>query len=553
MATLVTGAPTHVHGIYGYKELAHPREKRSVLEVESGFDARRLRAEPLWTTAARAGRSVALAFAPLARPMSAYAAGGSFGPSAPGEVPVLTVDGYGAVLAGQAAYRARDLAPGPAPPPPPSLPAMAETRGLTLVFPETASDLAGLALLLGLGRAQGSDRFGHAWVQAPGAPSVPLPLGEPVHVRLLEGVGAVLLLFALDPDGRDLLLWRGAVYRVKSSPRSVAADLVRAVGPFLGSAAGHAYREGLLGATCRDGGDGTAERRYLASLAASSRQFAAAGCHILRAHPSDVTVLYEPCIDETAHLVQDLAQDAIGEPATGAAARGLDLLREAYRLADRHLGDVLALAGDDAIVAVGSDHGQEASRWRFRPNVLLREAGLLGTDENGAIDLARTQVLYGVAANGYVVVNADDRPRGIVPRARVLEVATAARDVLLAARGRKGEPLILAAHFPGEVTARGRVPDDDAGDLFLMAAPGVGLGLSATGEVLEPSTGGHHTQAHDALELDALFVVAGPGAPARGRLEERVENLDVAPTLAGLLGLPRPRDATGRDLFARGG
>ena len=68
MATLLTGAPTHVHGVYGYREAARPRAKKSALDTETGFDSRRLRAETFWAAASRAGRSAVVAFAPLANP-----------------------------------------------------------------------------------------------------------------------------------------------------------------------------------------------------------------------------------------------------------------------------------------------------------------------------------------------------------------------------------------------------------------------------------------------------------------------------------------------------
>src|SRR5438105_4832453 len=108
MATLVTGAPVHVHGIYGYREAARPRARRSVLETESGFNALRLRAEPFWTTAAREGKRVALAFAPLASPQEAYAPAGIWGSS---EGTLVAFDAYGAVLAGQALLATGDLEP----------------------------------------------------------------------------------------------------------------------------------------------------------------------------------------------------------------------------------------------------------------------------------------------------------------------------------------------------------------------------------------------------------------------------------------------------------
>jgi hypothetical protein len=134
-----------------------------------------------------------------------------------------------------------------------------------------------------------------------------------------------------------------------------------------------------------------------------------------------------------------------------------------------------------------------------------------------------------------------------VPAAARREVAREAASVLLAARD-GGEPLIDDAFFPHERTREGRIPSEEAGDLYLFSASGVALAAGTAGEPVEPGHGGQHTTALDRPELDALFAVAGPGVAAGAR-PGRISNLDVAPTLAKLAGLPRPKDARGRELF----
>lgn len=485
MATLLTGAPTHVHQVYGYREAARPRSARTALETETGFNARRLRAETLWEAAARAGRSAAVAFAPLANPHM-------------GDARILSFDGYGSVLAGQAVHRSGDL------------PRAGDVFELVLPIAEKPSALS----------LRASD----------------FTPGEPL--RLLLGGTAGVTLVLLERDGEHFTFWRSGVWRITSSVPGAAEELLRAAGPFVGSGAGNMYREGLLGTSCRAGGDGRAEARCLETIAASSRFFTRASAHVLSKHPSDVTVLYEPCIDEAAHIFQDLVER--DDPCA------LGVLRGAYRLADEHLGVVLHLAGDDAIVAVGSDHGQQGVKRVFRPNVVLHEAGLLAVDEGGHIDLDRTKALYGPAGNGFLLVNSKPSPRGVVSEQDTALVAREAAMVLLARRDERGEPFLLAALEPGQRTADGEVPGREAGDLYLMAAPGVSLGTGAVGAVGDVGTGGQHTASLDVVELDALFVVGGPSVPRRGRLETRIDNRDVAPTLARLVGVPAPAQATGK-------
>jgi hypothetical protein len=539
MATLVTGAPTHVHRIYGYREASRPSRLHAATDTSTGFDAQRLAAEPIWTTAARAGLRSLLLFAPLAHPFEPYGRGAPLGPPPGGHGEILAIDAYARALATQAVLRARDLEPCAPPPPPPSLGALDGARGFRFALaldlapheppraaptPATDRDLAlepTLGFMIELGIARAREGAPRAWARLHGAgrESIELPVGldSARGLHLGPGTGVVLALLDVSPGGDDLLLWRGGVWRVRSSAAAAGAarDLVDGEGPFVGAGGGHSYREGLLGPTCREGGDGVAEERFLSTLRAASRSFLRSSLHAIARYPSDVTVLYEPCVDEAAHIVQDLAEDALAG-ADGAAACGLDVLRRAYILADEHLGGVMNAVGDRAVVAVASDHGQQGVRRVFRPNVVLQRAGLLATNGDGKIDLSRTRALFGAAANGYVIVNTDDRPHGIVPAAARREVAREAASVLLAARD-GGEPLIDDAFFPHERTHHGKIPGEEAGDLYLFSASGVALAAGTAGEPVEPGHGGQHTTALDRPELDALFAVAGPGVPAGAR------------------------------------
>ncbi len=88
------------------------------------------------------------------------------------------------------------------------------------------------------------------------------------------------------------------------------------------------------------------------------------------------------------------------------------------------------------------------------------------------------------------------------------------------------------------------------GDLVLFAKPGYAFKDKAVGDAaVEESRdylGGHGYVASDA-ELDGFFVAAGRGIRVGAHLE-RIGNLDVAPTLAALLGVPLP-DVEGRVLL----
>jgi hypothetical protein len=79
--------------------------------------------------------------------------------------------------------------------------------------------------------------------------------------------------------------------------------------------------------------------------------------------------------------------------------------------------------------------------------------------------------------------------------------------------------------------------------------PGFRSGGALTGAVKRTGTaGGTHGYLPGHRDMEASFFIAGPGIAARnlGRIDMR----DVAPTLAGLLGVTLPR-AEGRDVLRK--
>ena len=70
-----------------------------------------------------------------------------------------------------------------------------------------------------------------------------------------------------------------------------------------------------------------------------------------------------------------------------------------------------------------------------------------------------------------------------------------------------------------------------------------------TGAVVEPhEPAGTHGLLPELPEMDSAFIIAGRGVP-RGRVVDRIDMRDIAPTLASLAGVSLPR-AEGRDLLS---
>lgn len=179
---------------------------------------------------------------------------------------------------------------------------------------------------------------------------------------------------------------------------------------------------------------------------------------------------------------------------------------------------------DQTAIFMVSDHGFMSVDTMVRPNVLLREEGLLEADTDGTVTEARVQVVQnGGSAMVFATeqAEADDLDR--------------ARSILEEAEG------ISRVVGPEEYDAYDLPPPSNeprVGDLFLEAAPGHAFGDTATGEYLvsldEPI--GKHGYSNKVPEMNTLFVAAGDGLRSGVALDS-VDVRSVAPTAARLLGL----------------
>jgi predicted AlkP superfamily pyrophosphatase or phosphodiesterase len=213
----------------------------------------------------------------------------------------------------------------------------------------------------------------------------------------------------------------------------------------------------------------------------------------------------------------------------------------AVALNDANVGRVLraldqAGVRDQTAVFIVADHGFIATPKTLRPNAILHRERLLSV-EGGRIVSGR---VFAVSAGGIAMVYLTDP-------------ATAPRDretVIRLFRGAEG----IAGIIEPTGYSRYHLPqpaDNPAmGDLVLAAAEGYAFGLEATGDDLvvaneNPAAGAHGFLSTEP-KMNAIFVASGAGIRAGTRIGT-IENIDVAPTIARVLGL-RLEDASGRVL-----
>jgi predicted AlkP superfamily pyrophosphatase or phosphodiesterase len=205
----------------------------------------------------------------------------------------------------------------------------------------------------------------------------------------------------------------------------------------------------------------------------------------------------------------------------------------ALELADRLLGDLIDAVDRSGLrekttIVVATDHGFKKVTKFVQPNVALKKAGLA----RGLGPTVSSCDAYVMAQGGmaFAYVTNPARRSELLPRLR--EMFSTMEGIAEVIDGEKGHELGMPT--PDENTGMG--------DLILFASEGYAFRKDVTGEdVVVPAVnyGGTHGYPASDPELDGIFIAHGPDIKP-GTVVDRVSNLDVAPTLARIMGLTLP-------------
>jgi predicted AlkP superfamily phosphohydrolase/phosphomutase len=543
-ASLWTGAPPRITGISGNRIPRLPRRDSTIVESVSGFNPALLRAETFWATAQRAGRRVVTVHVPFGAEQSPLG---------------IHFQGYSGIAGRDGVVAARTAMPRTAaswanlPP--------SDAEPLEFNFSIAASPLFGL--LIGdpsdsetgydtviVTRERDAANVVTRLKRAPAGPHGKLFWSPPAVVKSNAGHPATtyLRLFDLKPDGSDFLLYFTAPAReIISHPELVtgASPTVRA---FIGDGASQLYLQGAFGRTIPNGGDGTAEARYLETASASQHQLRETARWALKHLPWDIFATYSPFPDNAEHLWRGHLDSTLPTFRKEIAERLRPFLEEIYRSCDEQLGALLELRPENSIVAVVSDHGLAGTHKRVGVNRAFQKAGLLTTEGPGRIDLAKTKVLYPAPDNRFLLINTTDRKQGIVAPGERQEVIERIREALMNIRdeSRQVVTAIYDAATDGEVMGIG---GEAGGDIYIDLLPGYEFDpRPGTGDLIVPrEPHGAHGFNPALPSMRTLMVLHGRGIKPAHRLNG-VRLIDFAPTFARLLGIPAPKEASGRIL-----
>lgn len=259
----------------------------------------------------------------------------------------------------------------------------------------------------------------------------------------------------------------------------------------------------------------------------------AAACHVIRTRKPNLLLF---------HL---LNVDALHHAHGPGSWAGFTALAYADACIQRIL-NALDQAGirQSTTVIVMADHGFTATPKTLRPNVLLRQAGLLTSTPAGKIDTCRVHVLPG-GGIGLVYATAGEGKADDLQKARQL------------LQGKEGIAEIVEPARYGEYDLPTPQSNPQMADLVLVAKDGYAFSDSAAGEDLVVSSYetrsslGYHGHVASLSRMSVPLVMNGAGVKPGGKIEQ-AELIDVAPTVARLLGAAMP-DVQGRvmeDLLA---
>jgi len=240
-------------------------------------------------------------------------------------------------------------------------------------------------------------------------------------------------------------------------------------------------------------------------------------------------------------------------------------IRSAYHEADAKLGRARALLGGNPTTIAGSDHGFGAQWYAVNAGKVLADAGLQGAEQNGNCRAAASGVtkakacFAGGTAQIYVSLAGRD-PGGSVPAADYETV----RNQIIAAFANLTDPAnpgkqvvlkILKKEELRNVDGSDSLHPSRSGDVVVVTRPPYQFDAATPGRRIAFSQFfGQHGYLPDLVDIahnvnmHATFVAAGPGIRHRSPLAG-VRAVDLAPTMALLMGIPGPQNARGRILY----
>jgi predicted AlkP superfamily phosphohydrolase/phosphomutase len=315
---------------------------------------------------------------------------------------------------------------------------------------------------------------------------------------------------------------------------------------------------------------------YMTQLETHVEWWVKATTHTLANSNWDMAYSWVGVIDHLQHVVWGGIDPKCVSFKADEFEKWMSPLRKLYQMVDRGIGRILEKIDlAETLVLIVSDHG--FAHIDFNPYLkrLLANAGLLSfalDPQTGemVVDWSKTKCFPLEPCHAHIFVNLKGRdPHGIVKPEDYERVQQEIIEALLNMRDpRTGDSIVSMAIRKQEAGVLGVQPNqgfDRVGDVLFAFKPGYIANpfvypatinypdgtrrVVPNPEEFEPAIlGRHFTGIHltspTLEEMHAFMLLAGPGVRHQDR-KQPVNVVDIAPTVAYMLGTPIPKDAEG--------
>ena len=252
------------------------------------------------------------------------------------------------------------------------------------------------------------------------------------------------------------------------------------------------------------------EKFEASSQAWQDEMWTNAALEILEKHQPNLLLFHLLTLDDMNHEYG---------PMSGASLTAIAFLDSQVK----RILDFLQTSGmsNRATLLIVSDHGFRSYKYKIHANVLLRQLGLI-SGQKGQEKAEAWVAAEGGSALVYVANRA--RKAELIPKLRQLfQSADGVADVYSEADfSQLGLPISEQSK--------------QAPDLVLAAKPDYSFGNESEGQLVTEAAGGTHGFLNTDPKMRAIFLAWGAGIPSGVHLNS-IANVDVAPTIAALLGL----------------
>lgn len=380
--------------------------------------------------------------------------------------------------------------------------------------------------------------------------------GFEIDGATVEGyVGCKLITLSPSADNFELFfpqIWPRFDY---SKPASISAEIDEKVGNFLQNPG-------------RDALGYIDDRTYIELCDFHHGRIADVAEMLTRDHDWDILMAETHATDYSDHFFMGSA-DPVSGAAPEVVERCLNGLKDTYESADRMVGRLMALADDDTVVCVVSDHGATPNRSEpVDVKQILVDAGLLVfTDEPADQDAARTGPFGPGEVPDRVDFDVMKQDKLKVDFARSVAIPMNSIDIFIPVKGRDPEGHVDPADYDRVqrkiIDTLMDYTDPENGEhpfsvvVSRQDAEMLNIWGSSAGDVVyaaRPEYDGVHgkhlpSSVFGIGSQHSTFVMSGAGVRQGVELQRNVQVVDVAPTLCHLLGLPMPRDVEGKVVY----